>query len=128
MNEDQQGFYEHMRERADIGWERVMQTPVEGGDAAPGSYPNLSHRILFGDLWQRPHLSLRERRLVVLTLLAVYGRDEPLAYHLRGALRSGDLGVADLDELVIQLAFYAGWPTSSTLFGAVRRAVASDSN
>ena len=49
-----------------------------------------------------------------------------MVYHLRGALRSGDLDEAALDELVIQIAFYGGWPMSSTLFGALRRAAAAE--
>ena len=119
-------LYAHLRERGDVGWRRVMQSEPEVTNAVPGSYPDLSHTVLMGDIWQRPHLSLRERRLVVLTLLAAYGRDEPIVYHLRGALRSGDLDEAALDELVVQIAFYGGWPMSSTLFVALRRAVAAE--
>jgi 4-carboxymuconolactone decarboxylase len=116
--------YAALRARSAAGWEAVMRTPQEGLGAPPGSYPDLSNALLMGDLWQRPHLSLRERRLVVLTLLAAYGRPEPMAYHLRGALRSGDLDAAALEELVVQIAFYGGWPMSSTLFQAVQAAVA----
>jgi 4-carboxymuconolactone decarboxylase len=120
--------YAALRERSRAGWEMVMQTPQEGLDGAPGSYPDVSNALLMGDLWQRPHLSVRERRLVVLTLLAAYGRSEPMAYHLRGALRSGDLDEAALDALVLQIAFYGGWPMSSTLHGAIREALADPTN
>lgn len=123
-NADAADLYAAGRARAEAGWRRVMQTEPAAPHATPGSYPDLSNSILFGDLWQRPHLSVRERRLVVLTLLAAYGRDEPMSYHLHGALESGDLDADALHELVVQLAFYAGWPTSSTLFQAVERAVA----
>jgi 4-carboxymuconolactone decarboxylase len=105
-----------------------MQTPQEAADAPPGSYPDLSNSILMGDIWQRPGLTMRERRLVVLTLLAAYGRTEPMAYHLRGALRSGDLDEESLEALVVQIAFYGGWPMSSTLFGAVQAALADPDN
>ena len=121
-------LYAHLRARGDVGWRQVMQSEPEVTAAVPGSYPDLSHTVLFGDIWQRPHLTLRERRLVVLTLLAAYGRDEPMVYHLRGALRSGDLDEAALDELIVQIAFYGGWPMSSTLWGALRRAVAAESS
>ena len=120
-------LYALLRARGDAGWRRVMQSEPEVTNAVPGSYPDLSHSVLMGDIWQRPHLSLRERRLVVLTLLAAYGRDEPMVYHLRGALRSGDLDEAALDELVVQIAFYGGWPMSSTLYLALRRAAAEES-
>ena len=123
---DHETLYAALRARAGVGWEQIMQIPPMAADAPPGSYPDLSNAILFGDLWQRPELSQRERRLIVLTLLAVYGRDEPMAYHLRGALRSGDLDEAALDALVVQLAFYAGWPTASTIWTAVRNAVTAN--
>jgi 4-carboxymuconolactone decarboxylase len=117
-----------LRARSAAGWAMVMQTPQEGLDAEPGSYPDLSNALLMGDLWQRPDLSPRERRLVVLTLLAAYGRPEPMAYHLRGALRSGDLDEAALEALVVQIAFYGGWPMSSTLYLAIREALADPTN
>ena len=44
----------------------------EAADAPPGSYPDLSNSILMGDIWQRPGLTMRERRLVVLTLLLLF--------------------------------------------------------
>lgn len=116
-------LYAHLRERGDVGWDRVMRSPREIVDPEPGSYQDITRTVLFGDIWQRPHLTLRERRLIVLTLLAVYGRDDPLGYHLAGALRSGDLDPDALHEIVIQLAFYAGWPAASTFFTATGRAV-----
>ena len=121
-------FYAALRARSQAGWEAVMQTPQEGGDAPPGSYPDLSNSILMGDIWQRPGITMRERRLVVLTLLAGYGRIEPMEYHLRGALRSGDLDRESLEALVVQIAFYGGWPASSTLYLAVQRALADPTN
>ena len=121
-------FYAALRARSQAGWEAVMQTPQEGVDVPPGSYPDLSNAILMGDIWQRPGISMRERRIVVLTLLAAYGRLEPMEYHLRGALRSGDLDRESLEALVVQIAFYGGWPASSTLYVAAQQALADPTN
>src|SRR5688500_18300564 len=96
--------YAQLRARSAAGWQAVMRSPQEGTDGPPGSYPDLSNAILMGDIWQRPGLSMRERRLVVLSLLAAYGRVEPIEYHLRGALRSGDLDRESLEALVVQIA------------------------
>lgn len=126
--DDEPDFYAAARARSQAGWDAVMRTPQEGGDAPPGSYPDLSNSILMGDVWQRPGISMRERRLVVLSLLAAHGRPEPMAYHLRGALRSGDLDRESLEALVVQVAFYAGWPASSTLYTAVQQALADPDN
>jgi 4-carboxymuconolactone decarboxylase len=127
-DEPAEDLYAALRARSRAGWEAVMQTPQEGVDVPPGSYPDLSNAILMGDIWQRAGITLRERRLVVLTLLAAYGRPEPMEYHLRGALRSGDLDRESLEALVVQIAFYGGWPASSTLYTAVRQALADPSN
>jgi 4-carboxymuconolactone decarboxylase len=127
-DQSSEDLYAALRARSQAGWEAVMQTPQEGVDAPPGSYPDLSNSILMGDIWQRPGITMRERRLVVLTLLAAYGRPEPMEYHLRGALRSGDLDRESLEALVVQIAFYGGWPASSTLYTATQQALADPAN
>ncbi|MGE3621817.1 MAG: carboxymuconolactone decarboxylase family protein [Acidimicrobiia bacterium] len=63
------------------------------------------HRI-----WGRPGLSIRDRRLIVLSVLAVSGAPRQLREHLVEALRSGDLTAVELDELSLQVAMYGGWP------------------
>ncbi len=120
--------YAALRARATGAWEKVMQTPAPAMEPSPGSYPDLSNTVLLGDIWQRPGLTLRERRLITLTLLAAYGRTEPMEYHLRGGLRSGDLDAETLEALVLQIAFYGGWPSSSTLYLAAQTALADPSN
>lgn len=127
-DEPTEDLYAAGRARSKAGWDAVMQTPQEQADAPPGSYPDLSHSILMGDIWQRPGLTMREKRLIVLTLLAAYGRPEPMQYHLRGGLRSGDLDRESIDALVVQIAFYGGWPASSTLYTTAQEALADPTN
>jgi 4-carboxymuconolactone decarboxylase len=81
-------------------------------DIAPalGEYTD---KVLFGDVWKRPGLSLRDRSLVtVATLVALYRTNE-LPFHLRRALENG-VTKDELIELVTHLAFYAGWPAANT--------------
>ena len=121
-------LYAHLSERADQGFLEVMRPavpPPGGAPGSPGSFIDLTHKLLFGDLWQRPHLTLRERRLVTLTAMAARGHDDCTVQHVTAALRSGDVTEADFEELIIQLAFYLGWPPAMSFWLMVTREVAA---
>jgi 4-carboxymuconolactone decarboxylase len=75
---------------------------------------------LFADVWARAGLGVRERRLVTLTVLACLGNEPTLRLHLGAALKSGDLTDAELDELVLHVAHYAGWPCAAVASGVLR--------
>jgi 4-carboxymuconolactone decarboxylase len=62
---------------------------------------------LYGEIWTRPTLSRRERRLVSICCAA--GVDQDLDAHLYAALRSGDLTFEELQEVVLHVAVYLGW-------------------
>ncbi|MBW8800796.1 MAG: carboxymuconolactone decarboxylase family protein [Streptomyces sp.] len=80
------------------------------GDVAP-KLAELTDEVLFGDVWERPELSPRDRSLVTVTALAALYRTDQLGFHLRRALENG-LSQEELAEAVTHLAFYAGWPTA----------------
>ena len=63
---------------------------------------------LYADIWQRGQLSLQERRLVTIAILAVQGHTSQLNTHVVGALRS-DVPVETLHELMVQVGHYGGW-------------------
>jgi 4-carboxymuconolactone decarboxylase len=66
--------------------------------------------VLFGDVWEQPELSKRDRSLItVATLTALYRTDE-LRGHIRRALQNG-VTKDEIRGLITHLAFYAGWPT-----------------
>lgn len=70
---------------------------------------DLTNRVLFGDLWQRPDLSARDRSLVTMSGLIALGQPEQLPFHANRAMDNG-LTHAEASEVVTQVAFYAGWP------------------
>jgi 4-carboxymuconolactone decarboxylase len=80
------------------------------GDYAP-KLVELTDDVLFGDVWERPGLSKRDRSLItVATLVALY-RNEQLPGHLRRAIDNG-VTEDELVEVITHIAFYAGWPTA----------------
>lgn len=78
------------------------------GDFAP-KLVELTDDVLFGDVWARPELSPRDRSLITCAALVTNGSTEQLRGHLARAKANG-LTETDLKEVIIHLAFYAGWP------------------
>jgi 4-carboxymuconolactone decarboxylase len=70
---------------------------------------------LFGDIWSRPGLELQERSMITLTTLFVLGREAELRVHLRGARNLG-IPRAKIEEMLIHLAHYGGWPVAASGF------------
>ena len=85
-----------------------------GFEPQPGmmqaDFQKITVENLFGDVWCRPGLELRERSMITVAALVVLGREPELRLHLRGALRVG-ISRESLTEMMIHLAHYGGWPT-----------------
>lgn len=79
---------------------------------------------LFGQIWSRPGLSVRDRRLLALGVLAAFGRGDLFEVHAFGALASGDLTAEQLNESVLHLAYYAGSVNGTVIRRGVLAAIA----
>lgn len=90
----------------------VSQTLESFGDIAP-AFARYSEEVLFGDVWRREQLSLRERSLLTVSALVAGGLTEQLPFHIRLALKNG-LSEEELIEAITHLAFYAGWPRAAS--------------
>jgi 4-carboxymuconolactone decarboxylase len=85
-------------------------------DAVRKIVPDLikySETVLFGEVWERPGLSKRDRSLIVVATLIALGRERQLVGHLQRALDNG-VTKNELSEIITHLAFYAGWPAAMT--------------
>ena len=69
--------------------------------------------VLFGEIWERPGLSKRDRSLIVVATLIALGRERQLVGHLERALNNG-VTKNEISEIITHLAFYAGWPAAMT--------------
>jgi 4-carboxymuconolactone decarboxylase len=105
------------RERG-LEWMRT----VYGWDVptVEGDFVELTVDHLFGEVWAREGLSVRDRRLLLLGLLVGSGGlDDVIGLQLDSALAQGDLSDEDLREIVVFLTHYAGWPKGAKLNSAV---------
>ena len=85
---------------------------VEPGRAGRNAdFQDITIEHLFGDIWTRPGLELRERSLITCAALTVLGREPQLKTHLRGALNVG-INRNAINEMMIHLAHYGGWPVA----------------
>lgn len=81
----------------------------------------LTDDVLFGDIWERPGLSKRDRSLITVAALVALYRINELPSHIIHARQNG-ISKDELVELFTHLAFYTGWPSAIT---AVRTAIES---
>lgn len=96
------------------------------GDVAP-KLADLTDTVLFGDVWDRPALSRRDRSLITVTALVALYRNEQLRFHLRLALQNG-LSADELAEAITHLAFYAGWPNAMGAIAVLKTVLAETGN
>ena len=73
----------------------------------------LSETVLFGDVWERPGLSKRDRSLITVAALVALYRGDQLRGHIERALANG-VTREEIGEIITHLAFYSGWPTAMT--------------
>ncbi len=100
--------------------------PSQGaiGNLAP-KLADLTDEVLYGDIWERPELSKRDRSLATVAALIALNRPDQLRSHLRMAQQNG-LTQDELIEAITHLAFYAGWPSAVTAIGVAREVFAQE--
>ena len=91
-------------------------------DIAP-ALADYTDRVLFGEVWERPGLSPRDRSLITVAALVALYRTNELPVHLKKALTNG-ISRDELVELITHLAFYSGWPSANTAVAIARRVFA----
>jgi 4-carboxymuconolactone decarboxylase len=89
------------------------------GDIAP-ALADYTDKVLFGDLWERPNLSPRDRSLVTIASLISLYRHNELPFHLKRGIENG-VTRDEIIETITHLAFYGGWPDANTALPIARK-------
>jgi 4-carboxymuconolactone decarboxylase len=97
--------------------------PAEIQTGAPG-LAWYTDNILFGEQWERPELSKRDRSIVTVAALISRAYTGQLTGHFNRALAHGVLP-AEILEIITHLAFYAGWPCAMQAFGVMQQVFAA---
>lgn len=83
-------------------------------------FQDLITRYAWGEIWTRPGLDVRSRRILVLGTLIALGQFDEFRMHARAALTEGGFSDSDLKEIVLQQAVYCGVPAANTAFEVLR--------
>ena len=105
--------------RAVLGDEHVDRA-VATTSSFTEPFQDLITRYAWGEIWSRPGLSRAERSIVTLTVLAALQHENELAMHVRAALRNG-LSPEQIQEVLLQVAVYAGVPAANRAFAVAQR-------
>ncbi len=73
---------------------------------------DLTTKVLYGDVWERPGLSKRDRSLITVAALTALYRTDQLQVHIRRAVENG-VTKEEISEVITHMAFYGGWPTAA---------------
>ncbi|MGF7121164.1 carboxymuconolactone decarboxylase family protein [Rhodococcus sp. BE178] len=92
------------------GWE--MPSDV------PGDFFAVTADHLFADIWTRPGLSIRDRRLLLLGAIAAQGQSDVAKIQINAALHNEELTEQQVEEAAIFLCHYVGWPLGTGLNNA----------
>jgi 4-carboxymuconolactone decarboxylase len=88
------------------------------GSYAP-EFVALTDEVMYGDVWERPGLSHRDRSLITVASLLSLVRTDQLGHHLERALNNG-VTEQELIDAITHLAFYAGWPAAVTAMSCLQ--------
>jgi 4-carboxymuconolactone decarboxylase len=83
-------------------------------------------RYAWGGVWTREGLDRRTRSVITLSVLTALGRENEIAMHVRAALRNG-LTPAEIGEIFIHTAIYAGVPAANSAFAIAQKVIAGES-
>jgi 4-carboxymuconolactone decarboxylase len=94
------------------GAPQAAASPIPITQYAP-KFGEVTSDVLFGDMWEHPGLSKRDRSLITVAALVSLYRQNELPFHFKRAVENG-LSEAEVIEAITHLAFYAGWPCAAT--------------
>jgi 4-carboxymuconolactone decarboxylase len=86
-------------------------------------YMALSVEHLFGEIWSRPGLSIRDRRLITIGIVSMLNDQDIMRLQLRSALDKSELTIDQVRELVVHVAYYAGVPRGTVANRAAKRVI-----
>ena len=94
--------------------------PPEGASA----FADVMLEQLFAEVWTREALPMRDRRLLIMGVIACMGESMTWGIQAKAALKNAELTPEQLREALIHLAQYAGYPRAAGLLGATEKAIA----
>src|SRR6266851_9176833 len=120
--DDTERAVQGMTVRREVLGDAHVDRAVAGATPFTAPFQDFITRYAWGEIWSRPGLSRAERSIITLTALAVLRQEEELAMHVKAARRNG-LTAEQIQEVLLQVAVYAGVPVANRAFPIAQRAL-----
>ena len=121
------GKFDDLPDARRRGLEKMEQVYGFNMSDGAGDFFRYTADHLFADIWNRPGLTDRDRRLLLIGMLAGQGAADVLGIQIPAAHAAGDLDDDALREIVVFLSHYAGWPNGARLNSIVEETIAKAS-
>ncbi len=115
-----------LRTRREVLGDEHVDRAVAGTTEFTADFQDFITRYAWGEVWNRPGLSRPERSMITLAVLAALGREEELALHVGAAIRNG-LTAAEIREVLLHVAVYAGVPAANRAFAVAAQSMQNSS-
>ena len=110
--DDQERLAKGLEIRRTVLGDAHVDRAIAQTTALTAEFQDLINRYAWSEIWARPGLDVRSRRILVLGTLIAIGRWEEFEMHAAAAIREGGFTVDDLKEIVLQQAIYCGVPAA----------------
>ncbi len=112
-----------MQTRREVLGDEHVDRAIANTTEFTAPFQDLITRYAWGEIWTRPGLSRPERSMITLAMLAALRQEEELAMHVKAAVRNG-LSPEQIQEVLLQVAVYAGVPAANRAFAVAARVLA----
>jgi 4-carboxymuconolactone decarboxylase len=124
MSEQRMNAYETgMKTRRKVLGDAHVTRAEAGKTEFDAPFQELITEAAWGHVWSRPNISLRERSMITIALLAALGQDEEVAMHVRSCRNTG-ASAEDIREALLHVAIYAGVPAANHAIKIVKETFA----
>lgn len=113
-----------LRTRRSVLGDAYVDRALERRNAFNAEFQDLITRYAWGDIWTRPGLDHRTRRLLVLAMTIALGREGEFKLHLKAAVEHG-IARDEIKEVLLQAAIYCGVPAANSAFHAAEEVFAT---
>ena len=114
------------KERRALGEETIKD--VYAGDVMvpPEGYAftDIMLKQLFAELWTRETLSMRDKRILLLGIIAEKGESMTFKIQIKASLKRGEINPDEAREFLLFIAQYSGYPRAASMLGPVEEAIA----
>ncbi len=113
---DDKRYDSGLAKRRDILGNEWVDRSLAKKNAFTAEFQELITRYAWGEIWTRPHLDDRTRRVLVLGTMIALGAWDEFRLHVRAALAEGGFTPDDIKEVILQQAIYVGVPAANHAF------------